>query len=160
MQKITLISVGKLKEPYFKQAESEYIKRLNGLCDFSKTEIPQTSLPQSPSNAQIQAALKKEGELILTKIPKNAFVIPLCVEAKVISSEELAQKIGENANVGSGNIVFIIGGSYGLSDEIKLMGNWRISMSRMTFPHRLAQIMLLEQVYRALQINRGSEYHK
>ena len=160
MQKITLISVGKLKEEFFKSAENEYIKRLNGFCDLKIIEVTQQQLPSNPSDGQIEAALSVEAEEILSKIPKGSEVITLCIEGKLQSSEELSKLIENNANMGSGNITFIIGGSFGLSETVKSKSKIRLSMSKMTFPHRLARIMLLEQIYRAFQIGIGSRYHK
>ncbi len=160
MQKITLISVGKLKEQFFKDAESEYLKRLKGFCSFELCEISAENLPQNPSPLQIEAALSAEAQKIISKIPKNADIISLCIEGKLHSSEELANLILDNANFGSGSICFIIGSSYGLSDKVKAFSKVRLSMSKMTFPHRLARVMLLEQIYRAYKILGGGEYHK
>ncbi len=160
MQKITIISVGKLKEEFFKLAEKEYTKRLSGACDFKIVEIPQEMLPQNPSMGQVETALESEAEQIISKIPKNAEVVTLCIEGKLYSSEELSSLIEKNADIGSGNMVFIIGGSFGLSEKVKEKSKVRLSMSKMTFPHRLARIMLLEQIYRSYQIIAGSRYHK
>ena len=160
MQKITLISVGKLKEQFFKDAEKEYLKRLKGFCSFELCEISAETLPQNPSDSQIEASLLVEAEKIISKIPKNAEVISLCIEGKLHSSEELSSIILENANFGSGNICFIIGSSYGLAQKVKALSKVRLSMSKMTFPHRLARVMLLEQIYRAYKILGGGEYHK
>lgn len=160
MQKITVISVGRLKESFFKAAEDEYVKRLKGLCDLKIIEINQEVLPQHPPASRIEAALETEAQNIISKIPKNSQVIPLCIEGKNCSSEELAEMVEKNAFFGSGSMTFIIGGSYGLSKTVKEMGSIKLSMSKMTFPHRLARIMLLEQIYRAYKILSGAEYHK
>lgn len=160
MQKITLISVGRLKEEYYKEACNEYAKRLNAFCDLSVVEIPQEQLPSNPSAGQVSAALETEADQIISKIPKNADVVTLCVEGKLYSSEQLAEAIELNANIGSGNMVFIIGGSFGLSERVKALSKIKLSFSKMTFPHRLARVMLLEQIYRAFSINAGSKYHK
>lgn len=160
MQKITIISVGRLKESFFKHAEEEYTKRLKGFCNIKIAEVPQEVLPAHPSEGQINAALETESESIISKIPKGAEVIPLCIEGKQYSSQKLADLIDDNANFGSGNMVFIIGGSYGLADSVKRLGKIKLSMSEMTFPHRLARIMLLEQIYRSYKILSGGEYHK
>lgn len=160
MQKITVISVGRLKDTYFKEAEKEYVKRLKGFCDLEIIEINQEMLPPHPNDGIVNSALEKEAEKIISKIPKNADVIPLCIEGKLYSSEEFAKIIKLNANLGSGNMAFIIGGSYGLSNKVKNLGKIKLSMSKMTFPHRMARIMLLEQVYRTFKINSGGEYHK
>ena len=160
MQKITLISVGRLKEEFFKAAEKEYAKRLGGFCDLKIIEVNQKQLPSNPSDGQIEAALSLEADEIISKIPKGSEIITLCIEGKLYSSEELSQVIENNANMGSGNITFIIGGSFGLSETVKAKSKIRLSMSKMTFPHRLARIMLLEQIYRAFQIGAGTKYHK
>lgn len=160
MQKITIISVGKLKEEFFKSAEKEYAKRLAGFCDLKIIEVNQQQLPSNPSAGQIENALSLEAEEILAKIPKGSEVVTLCIEGKLYSSEALSEAIEDNANIGSGNMTFIIGGSFGLSEEVKSKSKIRLSMSKMTFPHRLARIMLLEQIYRAFQIQAGSRYHK
>jgi len=160
MQKVTLISVGRLKEDFFKLAEKEYVKRLGSFCDLKIIEVTQQQLPTNPSNGQIEAALTAEADEILSKIPKGSEIISLCIEGKLYSSEELCEIIEGNANVGSGSVTFIIGGSFGLSEKIKSKSKIRLSMSKMTFPHRLARVMLLEQIYRAYQIKTGSRYHK
>jgi 23S rRNA (pseudouridine1915-N3)-methyltransferase len=160
MQKITIISVGRLKEKFFIGAQEEYVKRLKGFCDLDIIEITAETLPQHPTEGIISTVLENEAEKIISKIPKNAEIIPLCIEGKLHSSEELAEVISANANFGSGNITFILGGSYGLSKRVKELGNIKLSMSKMTFPHRLARIMILEQIYRSYKILSGGEYHK
>ena len=160
MRKITLISVGRLKEDFFKSAEKEYAKRLNGFCDLKIIEVNQQQLPSNPSDGQIESALSVEADEIISKIPKGAEVVTLCIEGKLYSSEELSKTIENNASVGSGNMTFIIGGSFGLSEKVKSKSKIRLSMSKMTFPHRLARVMLLEQIYRAFQIEAGTKYHK
>ncbi len=160
MQKVYVISVGRLKDDFFVKAEKEYLKRLSGYCDVNVIEIPQENLPQNPSSGQIETALKTEGEQILAKIPKGSKVVSLCIEGKLYSSEMLADVIKENADFGSGVLTFIIGGSSGLWNEVKSKSDIKLSMSKMTFPHRLARIMLLEQIYRGFTINSGTHYHK
>ncbi len=160
MQKITLISVGRLKEDFFKAAEKEYAKRLGGFCDLKIIEVNQQQLPSNPSEGQIEAALSLEAEEIIAKIPKGSDIITLCIEGKLYSSEELSRVIESNANMGSGSMTFIIGGSFGLSETVKRKSKIRLSMSKMTFPHRLARVMLLEQIYRGFQIVAGTKYHK
>ena len=160
MQKITIISVGRLKEEFFKAAEKEYAKRLGAFCDLKIIEINQQQLPQNPSAGQVEAALETEASDILAKIPKGSEIITLCIEGKLYSSEELSIVVENNANIGSGSLTFIIGGSFGLSETVKTKSKIRLSMSKMTFPHRLARIMLLEQIYRAYQIGMGTKYHK
>jgi len=160
VQKITIISVGRLKEEFFKAAEKEYSKRLSGFCDLKIIEVNQQQLPSNPSAGQVETALETEAQDILSKIPKGSEIITLCIEGKLHSSEELSTLVENNANVGSGSLTFVIGGSFGLSETVKSKSRIRLSMSKMTFPHRLARVMLLEQIYRAYQIESGSRYHK
>lgn len=160
MVNITLICLGKLKEQYLKDASSEYIKRLSALCKLSVVELNAEKLPEAPSQKQIENALSIEAKNIIAKIPKGSFVYSMCIEGKQRTSEELSRELESIALDGNSNIVFIIGSSFGLSDEIKKLSNARLSMSKMTFPHQLARVMLLEQIYRALQISKGSKYHK
>ncbi|MBQ2266399.1 MAG: 23S rRNA (pseudouridine(1915)-N(3))-methyltransferase RlmH [Clostridia bacterium] len=159
MIKVTLIALGKLKEAYLRDAVSEYTKRLSRYCDLEIIELEPIKLPDSPSKSQIDAALLREAEMIIKKIPKNCDVYPLCVEGKQLSSEEFAEKVDDLSQQGRG-IVFIIGSSYGLSETVKATAKMRFSLSKMTFPHQLFRVMLLEQVYRAFKINEGSTYHK
>lgn len=157
---IHLICVGKLKEPYYRDASAEYEKRLSAFCRLKTTEITPASLPENPSAAQIEAALDREGKLIASKIPPNAKVYVLCVEGRQLSSEDFGASLEKAAAAGEGTPVFIIGGSHGLSEEVKAGASVRLSMSAMTFPHRLARVMLLEQLYRGFMINAGGKYHK
>ncbi len=160
MIKVTLLAMGKLKESYLRSAAAEYEKRLSGLCKFQCIELDPVRLPDHPSEAEIQTALETEGKRILAKIPAGAAVFPLCIEGKGCTSQELAAMVDRAALSGQGHLIFIIGSSYGLSDRVKQAGTRQLSMSRMTFPHQLARIMLLEQIYRAFKINEGSAYHK
>ncbi len=160
MIKITIIAVGKLKEKYFLAASDEYEKRLSRFCKLNIIEIEPEKLPERPSEAQIEAACCAEGKRILEKIPTDAFVSALCIEGRMDDSEALAKKIDRDAAGGIGHRIYIIGGSYGLSDEVKKRADERMSMSPMTFPHKLARIMLLEQIYRAFMILGGGTYHK
>ena len=160
MQKVSLLCVGKLKERFFAQAVEEYAKRLQRFCRLEICELPETRLPDNPSPAQIDAALAREAELIRSKLPPAACVVALCVEGSLCSSEALAQKIAGWATAGDSQLVFVIGGSFGLHPSIKALARLRLSMSPMTFPHHLARVMVLEQIYRAYQINAGSPYHK
>ncbi len=160
MIKVTLIVLGGLKEKFFMEAAKEYEKRLSRFCELKTVEINPVHLPDNPSLSQIENALSAEAALIEKKIPQNAEVFALCIEGRQLSSEELSQKIMEVADFGTGNIVFIIGSSYGLSEKIKGLSKVRLSMSKMTFPHKLARVMLLEQIYRAFMISSGGEYHK
>lgn len=160
MLKITLISVGRLKEKYLRDASAEYIKRLGAFCKLNIIEIDEYRCPDKPSAAQISEVLADEGRRILSKIPQHAYTFAMCIEGKQMQSTELAQKLSELSINGTSHIVFIIGGSWGLSDEVKARANYRLSMSKMTFPHMLARIMLLEQIYRSMSILSGGEYHK
>lgn len=155
-----IIAVGKLKEAHFKSACDEYIKRMTSCGGASVIEIPEQRLPDDPSEAEIAAALAKEAAAIRAKIPKNAFVIAMCIEGQKMSSEALAKKISALKSGGASSFVFLIGGSFGLDESLKKQAGLRLSMSDMTFPHHLARVMLLEQVYRAEKIIQGSRYHK
>lgn len=160
MQTVTIISVGKLKDAFFNEASDEYLKRLKAFSKMNVIEIKAGVLPENPKDSEINAVLEKEGEEILKKIPSGAKVISLCIEGKLYSSEDLAMLFEKTVLSGTSHIVFIIGGSYGLSEKVKNRSDIRLSMSKMTFPHRLARIMLLEQIYRACKINAGEAYHK
>ena len=161
MQSVTLIAVGKLNEAYFSAAAAEYQKRLSAMCRFRMVEISEETISEkSASPALIAKALEKEGEAILTAVPKGAALFALCVEGKELSSEALADEIARRALSGSGDIAFVIGSSHGLSPRVKSAAALRLSMGPMTFPHKLARVMLLEQIYRAFSINAGTKYHK
>ena len=160
MFSITLITVGKLKEKFYLSAASEYEKRLKGYCQFQLLELPETRLPEEPSSAQIQAGLEKEAELIISKIPKGAWFCVFTPEGKLLSSEQLAQKLQDIKLSGKSNVCFLIGSSFGMAQRIKDLADYRLSMSPMTFPHHLARIMVMEQLYRAEAIQAGSKYHK
>jgi 23S rRNA (pseudouridine1915-N3)-methyltransferase len=157
---IKIICVGKLKEDYFIRAQDEYIKRLGAFCRPEIVEIPENRLPASPSKAQIEDALGREAEAILSKIQRSDCVISLCVEGPAATSEEFAGILQAEAVSGSSKIVFLIGGSHGLSEKVKQASGRRLSLSKMTLPHHLARIVLLEQVYRAFMILSGGKYHK
>ena len=157
---ITLITVGKLKEKFYISAADEYTKRLRGYCDFRLIEIPEVRLPDAPSPTDISAALEKEAELILAKIPKGAWFCTLTPEGKIISSEELAGKMKDVKLSGKSSACFLIGSSFGMSNQLKEKADFKLSMGRMTFPHHLARIMVLEQLYRSEAIQAGSKYHK
>ncbi len=160
MLNISVICVGKLKENYWREACAEYSKRLRAFCNFSIIEVDEERIHDNPSPLQIQSTIEKEGKRIISKIPNNTKVISMCIEGKQSSSEKLAKKIADIAIEGYSSIAFIIGGSWGISDEVKKLSYMRLSMSEMTFPHQLARVMLCEQVYRAFQINSGGKYHK
>ncbi len=160
MQKITVLCVGKLKEKFYMDAVAEYSKRLSRFCRLDIVELPESRLPESPSPAEIQQALSAEAALIEARLPKSTALIAMCIEGKELSSPQLAQKLNELAVGGASQLTFLIGGSVGLSPALKQKANLRLSMSPMTFPHHLARIMLLEQIYRAYQIQAGTKYHK
>lgn len=160
MYDITLITVGKLKEKFYLSAAAEYEKRLGGYCRFKMIELPETRLPENPSDAEISAGLEKEAVSILSNIPKNAWFCVLTPEGKLLSSEMLAQKIAELKVNGKSSICYLIGSSFGIAPSIKAKADFKLSMSPMTFPHHLARVMVMEQIYRAEAIQAGSKYHK
>ena len=160
MLNITIIAIGKLKEQYLRDASAEYQKRLSASCKLNIIELNPEKLSDNPSAKEIENALNSEAKKIIEKIPKGAKVYSMCIEGKQRTSEELSREIDNLALEGASNIVFIIGGSFGLSDEVKKLSAYRLSMSKMTFPHQIARIMLLEQIYRAMQISIGTKYHK
>ncbi len=160
MLNITIIALGKLKEQYLREASAEYQKRLSASCKLNIIELTPEKLSDNPSQKEIENALSAESKKIIEKIPKGAKIYSMCIEGKQRTSEELSREIDALALEGVSNIVFIIGSSFGLSEEIKKLSNYRLSMSKMTFPHQIARIMLLEQIYRSLQISAGTKYHK
>jgi 23S rRNA (pseudouridine1915-N3)-methyltransferase len=157
---IRLICVGKLKEKFYTDASKEYLTRLSGYCKIDIEEIPEFRLPEQPGEAEITAALKAEAEAIGTKRIKGAAVIALCIEGMLMDSNILASQLEKYASEGVSRLCFIIGGSYGLHSSIKEQADIKLSMSPMTFPHHLARIMLLEQIYRGFKISEGGKYHK
>jgi len=160
MLSVYLICVGKLKEKFYKDACAEYIKRLSPYCKLTVIEIPEAKLSKDPTLGEIANALDKEGDAIRAKIPPNSRVVALCVEGRMRSSEELPQMFPVPGRSLDKHMVFVIGGSYGLHPSIKAEAQSQLSMSPMTFPHHLARVMLLEQIYRAFKISEGSAYHK
>lgn len=158
MLSVKLICVGKLKEDYLRAACGEYEKRLAAFCKLSIVELPEFRLPTEPSPAQIAKGLEEEGKAILQKC--GGLIIALCIEGKLLSSPALAEQISSAAVAGKSEIDFVIGGSFGLWEEVKSHAGLRLSMSPMTFPHQLARVMLLEQLYRCFQIQSGGKYHK
>ena len=160
MQKVTIICTGKLKEKFYLDAAAEYAKRLSRFCTLTILELPEERLPESPSPAQIEAALAREADAVRAKLPAGCLLIAMCVEGQERSSEALARYLAEAAARGAGHIVFLIVRSYGMHPSLKQQADLRLSMSPMTFPHHLLRVMLLEQIYRAYQINAGSKYHK
>ncbi len=157
---ITLIAMGKLKEKFYLSAAEEYAKRLKGYCSFQLIELPEFRLPEDPSAAEIAAGLDREAEQILAKIPKGAWLCVLTPEGKELSSEALASTLKQVKLSGKSSACFLIGSSFGIAPQVKAKANFRLSMSPMTFPHHLARIMVLEQIYRAEAIQAGSKYHK
>ena len=160
MQRVTVLCVGKLKERFYADAAAEYVKRLQRYCKLDIVELPEYRLPEAPSPAEIQKALQAEGAAIREKLPRGGAVAALCIEGAPCSSEELSRRIIDFGVQGKTQITFLIGGSVGLDESIKKQADWRLSMSPMTFPHHMARIMLLEQIYRAYQIAAGTKYHK
>lgn len=156
---INIICVGKVKEDYFREALAEYEKRLSRFCKLSVIVLPDKKIPDNPSKGQCEVVLREEGQQILSKIGKTDKVIALCVEGKQVSSERLADIMKEIAFEAS-TIDFVIGGSLGLWDEVKKRADIRLSLSMMTLPHRIARIVLEEQIYRAFKINANETYHK
>lgn len=157
---VYLICVGKLKEKFYADAVAEYQKRLGAFCKLDIVELGEEKLPPEPSQALIDAALAKEAQAIRAKLPPNTRTVAMCIEGQMLSSPELARRL-QTWSVGPTNkLAFLIGGSYGLDEKLKSEAAVRLSMSPMTFPHHLARVMLLEQLYRAFQIDQGSQYHK
>lgn len=157
---VTIACVGKLKESYWRDACAEYVKRLGAFCRIRILEVAEERLSDHPSMAQIAATIEAEGKRLLEQLPKDCAVIPLCIEGKPMDSVALAERMEKIAIEGTSHIVFVIGGSWGLSETVKSRAALRLSMSPMTFPHQLARVMLLEQIYRAFQISSGGKYHK
>lgn len=160
MLRLDVVCVGTLKESYLREACAEYGKRLSGFCRLTVTEVGEERLPDRPSEAAVSASLQAEGRRLLEKVPDNAVLIALCIEGKELSSVQLTEQIGQWAVAGNSRLVFAIGGSWGLSEEVKRAARLKLSLSPMTFPHQLARVMLLEQLYRAMQIASGGKYHK
>ena len=160
MQKITVLCVGKLKEKFYIDACAEYQKRLTRHCKFELIELSEQRLGDDPSEGEIAAALAKEADAIEEKLPKGGALVALCVEGKPLSSEQLSGALSRYASQGASQVTFLIGGSFGLAERVKARADLRLSMSPMTFPHHLARVMLLEQLYRAYQIQSGTRYHK
>ena len=160
MFNITLIVMGKLKEKFYLSAAEEYAKRLKGYCEFHLCELPEYRLPDDPSPAEIAAGLEKEAESIFSKIPKGAWFCVFTPEGKTLSSEVFAQKLKDVKLSGKSSACFLIGSSFGISPKVKEKADFKLSMGPMTFPHHLARIMVMEQLYRAEAIQSGSKYHK
>jgi len=154
-----MIVLGTLKESYLRDAAAEYEKRLGGFCRFETVQLKEEKLSDDPSEGEIRRALEKEAAAILAQIPPRAYCVAMCVEGKQLSSEELAEKMAQMEQQ-AGEICFIIGSSYGLSPDVKARADLRLSVSKLTFPHQLMRVLLLEAVYRAFNIRKGTRYHK
>ena len=160
MISIKVICVGRMKERFFTDAETEYAKRLSAYCKLKIVEVPEHRLPDPPSNAQVVIALEKESAAIRAQIPPDAKTFALCIEGRAMDSAGLSKLLAQGAMEGASRLCFVIGGSFGLHEDIKKQADVMLSMSKMTFPHNLARVMLLEQLYRAFKIAEGGKYHK
>lgn len=157
---IEILCVGKLKEKFWTSACEEYIKRLSRFCKLRITEVKDESVSEQASPAQIQQAIEREGARLDALLGTRDYIISLCVEGKALSSERFAERLADIQQLGAGRLVFVIGGSNGLSETIKKKSSLKLSFSEMTFPHQLMRVILLEQVYRAFKINANESYHK
>lgn len=161
MINVTLITMGKVQKGFLTDGCNEYIKRLRAMCDFKLVEIEDEALPEKNLNQTlIDKALEKESGKIISAIPKQSYVIAMCIEGKQLASEDFAKLFNQKAVEGYSNICLIIGSSHGLSEKVKARRDLRMSFSKMTFPHQLFRLMALEQIYRAFSINAGTKYHK
>lgn len=160
MIKVNVIAVGKLKEKYLKDAVAEYLKRLGAYSKVNIIEISEERCGDNPSLSEIEQVKSKEGERIIAKIPKGSYVIPMCIEGEQMSSEDFSKKLEDISVNGASEVTFIIGGSFGLSNEVKAQGKLRLSFGKLTLPHQLMRVILLEQIYRAFSISNNSRYHK
>ena len=160
MLNVKLICVGKMREKFYIDAFEEYRKRLQTYCRLELVEITEQRLSDRPAEKEITAALEREGQEILNAVPADAYHVARCVEGKQMPSEGMAELIAARENSGKPKLCFVIGGSFGLSPTVKSRADRKLSMSQMTFPHHLARVMLIEQVYRGFKINEGSQYHK
>ena len=156
---VKFITLGTLKESYLREAAAEYEKRLGAFCKVQTVQLKEEKLPDSPSEGEIRQALDREAQKIMAEIPPRAFKIAMCVEGKQMTSEALAKKL-ENIAMEKSEICFVIGSSYGLSDVVKSRADMRMSVSELTFPHQLMRVILLEAIYRAFNIQKGTKYHK
>ena len=160
MLTVKIIATGDVKENYLRDAIKEYQKRLSAWCKIEEIILKEEKLPDNPTQAQIDKALECEEKRILEKITAKSYVIAMCIEGKQLSSEELASKISEITNLGKSELVFIIGSSFGLSNGIKARADFKLSISKLTFPHQLLRVILHETIYRSLSIINGTKYHK
>ena len=160
MLAVKFICVGRMREKFYIDAFSEYTKRLQSLCKFEILEPNEQRLSENPSDKEVKAALDREAQDIMKAIPNDAYVVAMCVEGKQMPSEGMGELIAARENSGKPRLCFVIGGSFGLADSVKARADMKLSMSKMTFPHHLARVMLIEQLYRGFKINEGSRYHK
>lgn len=160
MLNVTLICVGRMREKHYTAAFQEYEKRLGAFCRFSLIELPEQRLSERPAQKEIDLALDREADAILEHVPKGAALVAMCIEGRGMSSEALAQRFLDWQNTGVSRLCFVVGGSFGLHARVKQAAQLKLSMSAMTFPHHLARVMLMEQIYRACMINAGTQYHK
>ena len=160
MPGVTFVFAGRMREKHYEAAFGEYIKRLGAYCKCEVREVAEQRLGERPSEREIAAALAREAQELEKAIPRGALVCALCVEGEMCSSEELAERFRRLDAGGTSRVCFLVGGSFGLDEGLKRRAGWRLSMSKMTFPHHLARVMLAEQVYRAFTINAGARYHK
>ena len=159
MHRVTLITVGTLKEPYLSDAAAEYRKRLAAFCDLREVNLPEERIADENDPRAVAAALTKEGEKILAALPQSTPLVALCVEGKQLSSEEFADAVGLFGDAG-GTLAFVVGSSHGLSPAVKEKATLKLSYSKMTFPHQLMRVIFLESLYRAYSIRAGKRYHK
>ena len=160
MLQINILYVGNIKDKFYAEAVREYEKRLSAFCKVKNIELKEEKPPENPSDAEIALVIRKEGDRLLEAIPKKGYKIALCVEGTQISSEELAKKMASVTVSGDSEITFIIGGAFGMDERVKKAANYRLSISKMTFTHRMMRVILAEQIYRALNILSGGNYHK
>lgn len=160
MLSVKFICVGRMREKFYIDAFGEYAKRLQSFCRLEVSEPQEQRLSDNPSAKEIEAALEREAQDIIKAIPQDAYVVAMCVEGRQIPSEAMGELISQRENSGKPKLCFIIGGSFGLAESVKARADMKLSMSKMTFPHHLARVMLAEQLYRGFKINEGSRYHK
>ncbi len=160
MLQINILYVGNIKDKFYAEAVAEYEKRLSAFCKIKNIELREEKPPENPSEAEIAMVIRKEGDRLLEALPKKGYKIALCVEGTQISSEDLAKKIAAVTVSGDSEITFIIGGAFGMDERVKKAANYRLSISKMTFTHRMMRVILAEQIYRALNILSGGNYHK
>lgn len=158
--RLSVITVGKIKEKFYRDAISEYEKRLSKYCQLSLIEVSDEKAPENLSDKEMEMIKDKEGERILSKVKDGQYVITLEIKGKQLTSEGLSEKMADLGLSGQSDVVFIIGGSLGLSDKVMQRSNFALSFSKMTFPHQLMKVVLLEQVYRGFRIMKGEPYHK